>query len=302
MSKDKHPTLRFAILAGCAVLMLGLATLAFITPGALRAQQSILGGSVPPLPATITLTKTVGVDPLTCSTSSTLTVPISTVVYYCYQVENTSDVVLPFHQLFDDDFAQPIIPDGFEYELQPDEVINTVEMGIPAVRTITETVTNVAQWQSYVDDDLYAQDIATATVTVVTPQITLNMRAGRDDGCNGSNPFPGFVGTPYSWCVTLSNTGEITLSEHAINVPYLSLAMTRTETLVPGASLTITRAEESALGPHLFGGNLTILANATSTQIEAGVPISATTSTSASLLEVESQAWLPNISNEDATR
>lgn len=298
MIKNRRLNLRVAVVAASALLLLAMSALWMAGPSALRAQSVEPGQSIPPLPATITLTKTVGIDPDSCATSSTLLVPTGTVVYYCYQVENTSDEVLPFHQLFDDDFAQPIIPDGFEYELQPDEVINTVEMGIPASRTITRTITNVAQWQSYVDDDLYAQDIATATVTVVTPKITLNVRAGRDDGCNGSNPFPGFVGTPYSWCVTLVNSGEITLTEHTINIPYVSLAISRTQTLAPGASLTITRAEESALGPYIFGGNLTISANATSTSIEAGVPFSATTSTSASLLEIEAQAWLPTISRD----
>ncbi len=297
MTHNRRLNLRVAVVAASALLFLAFSALWVAAPGVLSAQAVEPGQSIPPLP-TITLTKTVGIESESCATSSTLLVPTNTVVYYCYQVENTSIYVLPFHQLFDDGFAQPIFPDGFAYDLQPEEIINTVEMGIPASRIITDTVKNVAQWLAYVNDDLYAEAIATATVTVVTPQIALNVRAGRDDGCNGSNPFPGFIGTPYSWCVTLTNSGEITLTEHAINIPSLSLTITRTETLTPGASLTITRAEEPALGPHILGGNLTITANATSTHVEASVPFTATTSTTASLFAIEAEAWLPLIERD----
>ncbi|MFZ0546131.1 MAG: hypothetical protein WAM60_11865, partial [Candidatus Promineifilaceae bacterium] len=68
----------------------------------------------------ITLTKTVGMDPNTCASSSTLDIPAGgggTVVGYCYTVMNTGNVTLTVHDL-DDSELGPIFT-GWSYDLGP---------------------------------------------------------------------------------------------------------------------------------------------------------------------------------------
>ena len=50
----------------------------------------------------ITVAKTVGTVPGVCAATSNITVPLATMVYYCYTVTNTGDVTLNSHTLVDD--------------------------------------------------------------------------------------------------------------------------------------------------------------------------------------------------------
>jgi hypothetical protein len=64
--------------------------------------QSALG--LPPLPASIRLTKTVGTSP-GCATTDSITVPAGTQVFYCYEVGNTGAFAFLTHTLVDDQFG-----------------------------------------------------------------------------------------------------------------------------------------------------------------------------------------------------
>lgn len=286
-----------ALLLVCTMLILLLAWIGAHTAHSVHGAEA--GQTIPNLPATILLTKTVGTDYASCSPYSSLLVPPETVVYYCYRVRNTSDSILTHHQLFDDDFDEAIIPDGFRYDLQPDETIDTVEMGFVATRTITRSITNFASWEAYVDDNLFALDTATATVTVRTPQVTLEVRVGAGDGCAGSASYVGDSGDDYSWCVKLANTGEITLTNHTLTMPAIGVTISRTVPLAPGASATWTRSDAPALGPFLLTGDLNVAATVTSSHTEIGVPFIATASTAAGVFlydESDSRGYLPQVS------
>lgn len=66
----------------------------------------------------ITLVKTVGTDPNTCATTTTLTVPTGTVVYYCYTITNHTNLTLRAVSIVDDHLPTP------SYFINQDDLIN----------------------------------------------------------------------------------------------------------------------------------------------------------------------------------
>ena len=90
--------------------------------------------------AAIELNKTVGTVPGVCATTNKVTVPAGTEVYYCYQVENTGDVTLNFHDLDDSELGE--ILDDLPYTLAPGAF--SPQVIVP--ETINITTTNVATW------------------------------------------------------------------------------------------------------------------------------------------------------------
>ena len=77
--------------------------------------------------------------------------------------------------------------------------------------------TNFAVWDSYVHEVHYAQDIAQATVHVRNPAISAVVRLGAGDGCSGSSAFAGYAGTAYALCLVVTNSGQITLTNHTLS-------------------------------------------------------------------------------------
>lgn len=283
------------------VLVLALAALAH-AGGDATAQERPAGETVPVLPASIVLEKTVGMDSTNCAANTLLDVPPESVVYYCYKVTNTSGYVLPRHQLYDDDFPQEILPDnngeGFLYDLAPGETIDTAQMGIVVSRLITQEITNFAIWESYVNDDLYAQDAARATVRVRNPQIAATVRVGAGDGCGGTTSFVGSAGTVYSLCVAIANSGQMTLTTHSLTIPALGINVTRNAVLPPGATLTWSRTESATLGGHTVASDLALSAQVTSTHTQKGVPFRAESTAPAYVYRQvgdNTHSWLPRV-------
>ncbi|GMU67227.1 MAG: hypothetical protein AMXMBFR36_35010 [Acidobacteriota bacterium] len=94
----------------------------------------------------ISLAKTVGTDlnPMSCGTDETLSVPAGTVVQYCYTVTNTGTITLEYHTLVDDQLGTLL--QDFPFTLTAGaSAFLTVQ------QTITATVTNDATWSASVD-------------------------------------------------------------------------------------------------------------------------------------------------------
>jgi hypothetical protein len=81
----------------------------------------------PLAPPSIAMTKTVGTDPNTCSSTSVIGVNEGDDVYYCYEVRNTGDITLTLHDL-DDDQLGPLLS-AFPYGLGPGQSVDTVNDG-----------------------------------------------------------------------------------------------------------------------------------------------------------------------------
>ena len=164
-----------------------------------------------PAPA-IALTKTVGVDPLTCAATDNITVPAGTDVTYCYSVENTGNVTLNFHDLVDSELDSLLA--GYPYALAPGASVFVTETANIAVTTV-----NTATWTAYNDDytDLVtATDAATVTVqAAVNPAINLVKTVGTVPGvCAVGDNITVTAGTEVYYCYQVENTGNVTFNFH----------------------------------------------------------------------------------------
>jgi len=109
--------------------------------------------------ADIELEKTVGTEAEECASTSTLTVPGATLVYYCFTVTNTGSVTLTEHDLEDSELG--VLLDGFDFELTPGLSTSAI-----VSETIAETTSNTATWTATsADGEMTATDTASATVT-----------------------------------------------------------------------------------------------------------------------------------------
>jgi hypothetical protein len=121
----------------------------------------------PLAPPSIAMTKTVGTDPNTCSSTSVIGVNEGDDVYYCYEVQNTGDITLTLHDL-DDDQLGPLLS-AFPYGLGPGQSVDTVTAGETFSATIMTDTLNVATWTAYNQgptDVVSATSTALVTVTV----------------------------------------------------------------------------------------------------------------------------------------
>ncbi len=123
----------------------------------------------------ISLSKTVGTTPGVCATTSSITVPEGSTVYYCYTVTNTGDTAFAMHDLVDDQLGT--IFTGFGYALAPGASIDTVTAGVNVSAVINVPTTNVGTWTAYnasVGDGVQGQATATVDVTAAEAIPTLH--------------------------------------------------------------------------------------------------------------------------------
>jgi subtilisin-like proprotein convertase family protein len=149
----------------------GTWTLTLVDDGANTSGGTLNGWSLevcgaPPPPLGLTLNKTVGLDPATCASSSSITVAPGTTVYYCYTVTNTGLNTLTSHDLVDDQLGT--IFTGLSYSLAPGSSVNTVAAGLTIPSVVNATVTNTGTWTGHDAAGGSASNTASATVTVPT--------------------------------------------------------------------------------------------------------------------------------------
>jgi hypothetical protein len=149
---------------------------------------------VEPPEATIDLTVTVGLDPDVCGTESSLNVEAGTVVYYCYTVVNTGDIMLPDHTITDTVFGHI---DTFIYDLMPGEVESVIYP-----QTITETVVSVVSWTaSHAGVGVSATAEDTITVVVYSYGVVLTPATAAQSAAPGGT---------VTYTLSITNTGNIT--------------------------------------------------------------------------------------------
>ncbi len=93
-------------------------------------------------PPAISLTKTVGTDPLSCAVTDAITVTVGTVVNYCYNVTNTGEITLTLHDLQDNELGTLL--DDFPYVLYPG-----ASAFLTQTATINATTVNTATWTAF---------------------------------------------------------------------------------------------------------------------------------------------------------
>ena len=189
-----------------------------------------------PNPA-ITLSKTVGTDPLVCATTDEITVPAGTDVTYCYEVTNTGNVTLNLHDLDDSELGNLL--SGLSYALAPGASAFVTETA-----TINVTTVNTATWTAYngsptaPSDLVHATDVATVTVSISSnPSISLNKTVGTVPGvCALTDDITITAGTEVYYCYVVENTGDVTFNFHDLVDSELGVILNDFPyTLAPGA-------------------------------------------------------------------
>jgi hypothetical protein len=107
----------------------------------------------------ITLNVTVGKEVDVCATTTEITVPAGTSVYYCYTVENTSPVAFSYHTL--EDTVLGTIFEDLSYYLGPWGTVVSIR---PV--TLTNTTASTATWTAYTGGGQAASATASASATV----------------------------------------------------------------------------------------------------------------------------------------
>ncbi|MCL4870288.1 MAG: proprotein convertase P-domain-containing protein [Anaerolineae bacterium] len=123
----------------------------------------------------IAVNKTVGTDPTTCATTSTISVPYGSTVYYCYAVENTGNITLTHHTVEDD--VMGTLANGLPFDLGP-----AATYWFTAAYTLTsESVTNIVTWTAYIDGTaIQAVGTDSATVNGQPTDVSLSSVGGSD--------------------------------------------------------------------------------------------------------------------------
>jgi uncharacterized repeat protein (TIGR01451 family) len=179
--------------------------------------------------------KTVGLDPNTCATTDSVTVLPGTDVTYCYSVFNSGDITLTVHDLVDSELGALL--DGFVYDLAPGASAYLTETA-----TIDEDTENTATWTAWMDEVFYAEATDTAFVEVIEPAIELVKTVGLDPNvCATTDVITVPVGTDVTYCFTVMNTGDVTLTVHNLVDSELgNLLIGYGYDLGPGESVYIT--------------------------------------------------------------
>jgi hypothetical protein len=203
---------------------------------------------VTPRQPQIDLRKTVGVDSGVCATTTTITVPTGTTVYYCFTVKNTGNVTLPLHTLVDNKLGNLLVK--FPFDLGPGKSVSTVQAGKTVSAVITTSTDNIGTWTAAVPGGGSVSDSANARVAIGKAAISVNKTVGKS--ATGCAPTP-LISVQQSeqvyFCVIIENTGDFTLTHHVVDDPLINLKLTVPLALAPKAKVVITRDQVPQLGP-----------------------------------------------------
>jgi hypothetical protein len=140
--------------------------------------MNVIGNEVAAGLPSIALTKTVGTDPASCATTTSISADYGSTVYYCYTVVNTGNVTLTHHTVTDSVLGTVLGP-GFVYSLAPSASAFITESYV----LMTNTVTNDALWTAYISGtNTVATATASATVTGLPTDVSLSNMAGQTSG------------------------------------------------------------------------------------------------------------------------
>lgn len=177
-----------------------------------------------------------------CGVSETLEVGEGAVVEVCYEVTNTGDVALDFHDLEDTELG--VILNSFNFTLVPDA---SAFLTMTVVASVDTTFNGT--WTAYNEgpaDEVQSMD--SATLTVVPASIELSMTLAPDtndtpgDECGDSDTLLVQAGTVVEVCYSVTNTGLTPLSLHDLEDSELGVILDDLAfELAPGTSAFLTQ-------------------------------------------------------------
>lgn len=169
----------------------------------------------------------------TCPGSEDVTVLTGDSVTWCYAVTNTGDTTIEDVTLVDSDGN--VI------------VIGTLAAGESATATIDESVIEDGAQSAGVSgtEPLTATTVSSvedfASADVVDPALAIDVTVSLDGLCPGDEVVNVLEGTDVTWCYTVTNTGDVSVS--GINVSDETGAVGTIDSLAPGESSTLSLSD-----------------------------------------------------------
>lgn len=194
--------------------------------------------------------------------TSALTVITGTTVYWCYTIVNTGDTSISGASLLDENGAplSATIVSG-DANLLPGESVTLISSaGAIASPTVEQAVATGLDIFSFVVDSQQAQ----ASATAIAPALSIAKTASLDGSCPGSESVTALVGQSVTWCYTVTNTGDVAISNVTISDGDQLIAIGN---LAAGAST-------SASATFAATGDFSSAATASGNDAVLGLPVS----------------------------
>lgn len=183
---------------------------------------------------------TVGLVPYECSSISEISVTPGSVVTYCWQVTNNTNLTLDTHDLIDSE--QGVILEGSSLLLNPGQTIF-----ITQPLQVDANLTNQSTWTAYFSDEILTAS-GSATVHVAPASIRVSKTVGpfqgsKPDSCPTESLLIVTPGTMVTYCFEIENTGPVALTLHdLIDDDFGTILESYPFVLEPGASIWLTES------------------------------------------------------------
>ncbi|MCX6046166.1 MAG: hypothetical protein NT075_13730, partial [Chloroflexi bacterium] len=208
----------------------------------------------------VVITKTVGIGTTGCATESSIVVPLSTTVYFCLTMRNTGNLTITSQTLDDPLIGKFVISQS----LAPSQTLvltNESHAPLDPALSFTKTITtdlssSVTLTATFSNTTTPIVKVATATVALSRASATLKKTVGlAPNVCASTTSQAVAAGTVVYYCLTIQNTGNITLLHHTVGDPLLGFTNQALAdySLKPSASLTVTTSQLPALASTFPG-------------------------------------------------
>lgn len=168
----------------------------------------------------------------------------------CYEVKNTGNIDLTFHDLVDSELGA--ILNAFPYMFSPGNsvfVTQTAFVDVTTVNTATWTAYNPVDGGVLPPGEATASDMATVTVDLPDPAIVLTKTVGLDiNACAPTDTIAVPQNTEVTYCYFVENTGNTPFNLHDLVDSELgSILSGFAYDLTPGSSVWLTQTATIAV-------------------------------------------------------
>ncbi len=199
--------------------------------------------------ASATIKKTVGPVGGVCASTTTQVMSANDPAYYCFTIQNTGNITLSHHILNDPTLG---INTTLDNPLKPSTSLTITNKTIPALASNFQGIADIINTVFYTGIDgpnlLTAQAQAQAKVEVAKAAIVISTTVGVNSQTCGAHDTIGVSpGATLYYCITVKNTGNLTLTNFTVSDSLLGLNQNFSYALKPGGQLVISARNPNAL-------------------------------------------------------
>lgn len=194
------------------------------------------------------VTATVGIAQNVCAPTTSVQVRANTTVFYCFKVRNTGvsgDESLTVHNVR----TSRGLNRDVSISVAPNSTQEVFFAGTVLTDATAVDVTNFITWTAQTPSNQQFVATSRARIDIVNPSVNVVKTVGQDLAtCPTTRTTRVPSGQSASFCISIQNTGDITLTRHTINDQPLSLVATFNYTLAPQQTLNIVQNNLQQLG------------------------------------------------------